>query len=133
MDHIKQIKDKFLNWNTDCKGWIFEDLPDLHDGIYSWIVITLPILDSHNDYVQLFAQIYPCDCCDKITVKISDGGFLHEEFKCMKKEYLFARPLAFLCEISKFDEGMDYYFDVLRCAGRQIGFSWIKGKDETKK
>lgn len=123
MDHVKQLKDNFLSWNADCKDWSFEEVLDMHDGKYPWIVIRLPILDLRDHYVELFAQIYPCDCCDEITVKISDGGFLYEEFKEIKKEYLFASPLTFFCELSKFNEGMDYYFDVLRYAGQQIGFN----------
>lgn len=122
IDQLKIIIEKFLAWNADCKDWSFEDYPELHDGKYPYTVITTRLLDSHRDYVQLFAQVYPCDCCNEFTVKITDAGFIAKEHEDLKKEYLFRDPLTFYFELSKFNEGMDYYFEVVRLAGKQIGF-----------
>lgn len=132
LDQLKTIIKKFLEWDLSCKHWSFENDPELHDGKYPYTVITTKMLDRHRNYVQLFAQIYPCECCEELTFKITDGGFLFTEYKDLNKEYLFAEPLEFFCELNKFNEGMDYYFEVLCVAGRQIGFHAIDAIAEDK-
>lgn len=125
LDPLKTIIEKFLAWNSECKDWSFEDDRELNDVRYPYIVITTRILDSHNNHVQLFAQIYPCDCCNEFTVKITDAGFIAKEHEDLKKEYLFSDPLTSYVELNKFNEGIEYYFEVFRLAGKQIGFHEI--------
>lgn len=133
LDQLKIIIEKFLAWDPDCKDWSFEDDPDLHDGKYPYTVITPPLLDRNNDRVHLFAQIYPCDCCNEFTVKITDAGFIAGEYKSMKMDYLFRDPLIYHFELSKFNEGADHYFDALRCAGIPIGFTKLLDRQALEK
>lgn len=127
-DMLKTIIEKFLAWDSDCKDWSFK----IDYEVSSVIVITTRILDRHNDYVELFAHIYRCECCNELTFMISDLGFIAHSFKEMKKESIFIDPLQFTCTLDNFSDGMDYYFGVLSIAGTQIGFHKIDINEEKK-
>jgi hypothetical protein len=115
LDQLKIIIEKFLAWDLDCKDWAFEE-----SGIC--ILITLPILDRHNDYVQLYCRIYTLNETN-LLFQITDDGFIDEEYSEMSLHSLFKeKELAYYCELKDFNEAMDHYFEVLRLAGKKIGF-----------
>lgn len=115
LDQLKIIIEKFLAWDPDCKDWSFEESGRC-------ILITLPILDRHNDYVQLYCRIYTLNETD-LLFQITDDGFIDEEYSEMSLHSLFKeKELAYYCELQDFNEAMDHYFEVLRLAGKKIGF-----------
>lgn len=121
----KIIIQKFLAWDPDCKDWSFEEA----DGV---VEITLPILDAHNDYVQLYCSIAQTNG-EAVMFLITDDGFIEEEYDYKGKTSIFTSPLRYSCRLEDFNESMDYYFDALRCAGIPIGFTKLLDRKAIEK
>lgn len=134
-DQLEVIKEKFLAFEENAKNYSFElikiNVPEHVFVPYKFITkdeaveITLNILDTHNDFVQLYAQ-----ASEDGYFFITDDGFIAEEYECQGKGSLFSNHLSLTCKLDEFDEKMQDYFYMLSTLFNFLGFKWDQ-KNET--
>lgn len=114
------IKRKFISYEPNAKDYSFEELPLAHCMEIrfssklirsdSYIEITLPILDSHNDYIQLYAQ------ASVGLIFLTDDGFFNNELSEIGFPHFVSAPICMTCKFDEFEEKIGKYEYIISCA-----------------
>lgn len=121
-DQLKVIKEKFLALEENAKNYSFVYLVPLIENEIrqdEYIGITMNILDPHNDFFELRAQV-----TENGEFFITDDGEIAQEFEYQGKGSLFSNELYLKCKLDEFDTKMPDYFYMLSTLFNFLGFKW---------